>query len=487
MRRHLAASALFAAGLVVTTASAQPPAGGTAPPPKPTEKKAPEKKPADGVDAQIGAALANDPDVKMARAKIALAEAELAKARQAIALKVTTLRSGIAAQRAALDSAAEQAAVAERQAAGGAASRAELLAAREKGAAAQAKLAGLEAELKLLVGDGPRAAAGEESVPTYSAAESRALALEYLRAAGSNSNRSLRALAPADRPAPYCTTCHDVGRDGNILEKDWHGCPGIAQEVARPVPAAPKGPVSDRLRAALDKTVSVGAKDAKVTFEQAVEAFKKDAGLDVPVRAEVKVGPVVSLGESLPVGAWLQLFADGTPGTRLLVREYGLLVTTKELAPPDGVSVFDFWKQKPAAAPKADGKPARGVSYRHQGRTGTLPYHATAHAKSDEAFRAAIGLVKAGKPSPTHPDPDAEWVKALDRDHMRFVIPDPRAFGLGTDEPVEIVVAMADLRNPAQEAWTRVGGKQVQKVADFGPDAAKALADALQSDAGPKR
>ena len=55
------------------------------------------------------------------------------------------------------------------------------------------------------------------------------------------------------------------------------------------------------------------------------------------------------------MGAWLQLYADGTPDTRILVREYGLLITNKELNPPDAISVFDFWKQKPEK--KAEPKP----------------------------------------------------------------------------------------------------------------------------------
>ena len=78
---------------------------------------------------------------------------------------------------------------------------------------------------------------------------------------------------------------------------------------------------------------------------------------DVPVRAEFKVSPIVSLGEELPVGAWLQLFADGTPDIRIVVREYGLLVTSKTAAPPDALSVQEFWKQ--TAAPKAEDAPKK--------------------------------------------------------------------------------------------------------------------------------
>ena len=523
MRRPLAASALFAAGLAVMTAAAQPPAGtpvgnpggGTAPP-KPAEKKAPEKKAAE-VEQLIDAALEGDPDVRLARAKIALAQAELAKARQAAAVRVTTLRATIQELRSAVAAGADRIASTEGMVKKGVMPEAQVQAEKDKLEAARAKLAGAEAELRLIAGgagvvgglglgadtkeftqaviDALAAARLADKVqrvfpppPDQNPSVVAELAALLGHGDRATARAALLALQRPPVPVPACTGCHDVARDGNILEKNWHGCPGIVQQVARPAaPAAPKGPVSDRLRAALDKTVSLGPKDAKVTWEQAVEVFKKDAGLDVPVRAEVKVGPVVSLGETLPVGAWLQLFADGTAGTRVLVREYGLLVTSQNLAPPDGVSVFEFWKQKPAAAPKAAEKPARGVSYRHNGRTGTLPYHATAHPKSDEAFRAAIGLVKAGKAIWAPPDAGAEWAKALDRDHMRFVIPDPQAFGLGGDEPVEIMVAMADLRNPAREVWTRVGVNRVQRYTDFGPDAAKTFADALQTDPGPKK
>ncbi|MBX9628474.1 MAG: hypothetical protein K2X82_32050 [Gemmataceae bacterium] len=471
MRRHLAASTLFAAGLVAMTASAQPPAGDKAPPQRLPEKKAPEKK-ADGVDAQIEAALATDPDIRMARAKIALAEAELAKARQGVALKVTTLRAGIEEQR----TAAALAEVGLRDAevrfatvnAGG--SREQVLAARVKLEAAKATQARAEAELKLLVGDGPKVAAAPDQAATGPAA------IAWYNARNSYDHAVIAALLASQLqrsgPAQACTVCHDVARDGNILEKNWHGCPGIVNEVARPAPAAPKGPVSDRLRAALDKSVSLGAKDAKVTFEQAVEAFKKEAGLDVPVRAEAKVGPVVSLGESLPVGAWLQLFADGTAGTRILVREYGLLVTTKELAPPDGVSVFDFWKQKPAGK-----KAKRAISFFIGNDAHSVTPEAVA-AAGDAPFRAAAGLLRAGKPAQNR---EGQWEPWDGQNAVYLVIPDPRAVGLEDGEGVEIMVGLTAARTPDGTAWYRRGGEAgvTYKVTDCPPEAVKAVADAL--------
>ena len=54
------------------------------------------------------AALANDPDVQVARAKVLLAEAEMAKARQAVVLKVMTLRASIEEHRRNVDAASER-------------------------------------------------------------------------------------------------------------------------------------------------------------------------------------------------------------------------------------------------------------------------------------------------------------------------------------------------------------------------------------------
>lgn len=505
MPRLLAASALFAVGLLAVTGAAQPPGlpvgdGKTAPPagekaappPKaadkqytgPAGKKAADKKD-EPVERLIEAALANDPDVKMARAEIALAEAKLAKARQGVAVKVTTLRATVQELRSAVASAADKIAYTEGMVKKGFMSAEQVPAEKDKLEAARLRLAGAEAELKLVAGDGLRAA--DPAAPR--AFDPGALLSDQLQADHAYSVLVAR-MAALKRlgPTPACNTCHDAARDGDLLAANWHGCPGILQNVQPAAPAAPKGPVSDRLQAALDKPVSLGAKDAKITFEQAVEAFKKDAGLDVPVRAEVKVGPVVSLGETLPVGAWLQLFADGTPGTRLLVREYGVLVTTKDLAPPDGVSVFEFWKQKPAA-PKA--APGRAMSGRF---TSPVPGGAVIAREApanqidryEPAFRAAVELVRSGKHVPVA-DADAEWAAALAGNHVRLVIPDPWTLGLDAGEPVEIVVAMADPRTPPTAAWTRLGGRTVGKHTDFAPEAAKAFAEAGRLAPEPKK
>lgn len=301
VRRVLSLVALGAVA-VAATGWAQPPAG--------------EKKAAPKPDADLEAALAHDPDVRLARAKVQLAGAELAKARQAVVARLLTLRATIEDQKRALDTAAQLFAQADQGAKAGHVSRGELLAATDKMLVARSALSRSETELKLMTTTGG-AAPGQ------------------CPAVGGNTAN--------------CTACHKDpfgGEDAKVAQRLDNF--RKVMDAAR----APAGPIPDRIRAALDKPVKFGAKGTSVKFDAALEEFKKH-GLDVPVRVPVKVSPVDSLGEEMPIGAWLQLFADGTDGTLFLVREYGLLVTHKSAGPPpDAVSVFDLWKQKPVAAPK---------------------------------------------------------------------------------------------------------------------------------------
>ena len=272
----------------------------------------------DAADAVIAAALANDPDVKMARAKIQLAEAELAKARQAVTLRVVTLRAKIASHRTEVATAQDSVALITRQVQAGTTPTSELLSPRTKLEAAQAAQALAEAELKLLTGGTGVAVAD----PT--------------------ADKVGRVWGGWDDLA----NAEDASKVARLLE--YHRAVLLQER------AAVKGPIPDRIRAALDKPVRLGAKGEKVTFPQALEAFKKEAGLDVPVRGTDAFVSILSQGEELPVGAWFQLFQDTYDGA-FYVREYGLRFATKQSAPPDAPTLTDFWKQRPPAkepAPK---------------------------------------------------------------------------------------------------------------------------------------
>jgi hypothetical protein len=316
MARRTIVSALFVVGLFAVAAAGQQPKF-TVTDPKSKEKKA------DPADAAVAAALANDPDVLVARAKVQLAEAELAKARQAVVLKVMTLNAAIQEQKSALAATEDRLAWTARMVEKGVTDQRQLVEDRAKLESAKAALTRSQMELKLLTGSGKEH--GVEMTPSVGFDRAVASGLHFLSARAGEESQQATALALL------------AGLD--------------AYRAAHAI----KGPIPETIRAALDKRVKLGRKDFQmlVTFEEALAIFKKEAGLDVPVRVMIKdVSSILPEGEELPVGAWFQLFADGNPDARFLVREYGLLVAPKATAPPDAVSVIDFWKQKPAAAKK---------------------------------------------------------------------------------------------------------------------------------------
>ncbi len=328
MRRLLTASVLFTLALLATAAGQpQPPdPGGQIPLPK---KGADEKQPPGEkiviitpTEAAIAAALANDPDVRMAKAKIQLAEAELAKARQAVTLKVVALKAKIDQLKVDLRAAEDRLAWVTAMVQKAAIQQSELLAARDRLDAAKGALALAETEWKLLTGSAFGGPVADLIEPNATA-----MGLAWLAAHGQSDQT-------AARLARYLA----------------------AMEAAQKL-AAVKGPVPDRIRAALDKPVKLAEKGHSIQFHEVVEAFKK-AGFDVPIRQNQKAGfaLLMSQGEELPIGAWLQLFLDSTPGTVMVVREYGILVVDKANAPPDAPSVIDFWKQK---APTKEAEPKK--------------------------------------------------------------------------------------------------------------------------------
>jgi hypothetical protein len=348
MSRRTMVSALAVVGLLAVVALGQPPDSGQ------TKAKktfaGPDGKKADPTDAAVKAALANDSDVQVARAKVLLAEAELAKAKQAVVLKVMLLQATIQEQKAAVEAARERVALAERMHKTSQMTQTQLLDERTKLESAQAALVRTETELKLLTGAGKEM--GMEGAPGATDPTAEQALLWFSR-------RML---------------------EGRALETTLHGY-GTK---------TPVGAVPERIRAALDKPVKLGAKGEKVTFEKAMDVFKMDAGLDVPVRGKFpfilgkppQLGDdkkiqapstieIMSEGEELPVGAWFQLFEDIAVGTQpdyslrrfhFYVRDYGLFITVADAAPANAPTLTEFWKQKPPVAkkgPKEVGEPEK--------------------------------------------------------------------------------------------------------------------------------
>lgn len=334
------ASALFGLGAVSLIAVGQP-----TPEKKATDRPA-EKKKADPIETAIDSALANDPDVRMARAKIQLAESELAKAQQQVVVKVVTLHASIQEQRQVLASAEERYRLVAEGFAKGGASKKDILPEREKLEAVKAQLARLETELKLVTGTH---VAGNANAPADEV--HKAAARQGLTCAACHAGPGPHAAYPTAL-SWWLTRQPPQPLDSKKAIDFFNARMGQSQSI--------QGPVVDRIRGALDKPVRLGAKGEQVTLDKALEVFKKEAGLDVPVRKIGFITPggtlggkpdaqqprLESQGEELPVGAWLQLYQDFGNGM-FYVREYGLLFASKGYnQPPDAVPLIEFWKQK---------------------------------------------------------------------------------------------------------------------------------------------
>lgn len=307
MRKLYATSALFAL-TVCAVAWAQPPKTDPPPVPKaPPAKVDAPKKPVDATDAAIAAALANDADMKMARAKLQLAEAELSKAKQAVTLRVFTLKAQLESLKVERDATLERVRITEARTRAGQESPISLAEVRVAYEKVNRALATAEAEWKLLTAsDGPdahkviRAFEFTDLVHEGGAATDRLLAVQRL------------------------------------LEQ---------ARAAKP----PVGPVSDRLRAALDKPVKLGKKGDAIQVTEAMELIKRETALDVSIRGLESFRATLALeGEELPAGAWFQLIQDQF-GMVPYVREYGILFAEKKDAPADAVTLVEFWKPKAAA------------------------------------------------------------------------------------------------------------------------------------------
>lgn len=332
MRRRTTASALAVVALCAGPSPGQPPA---------------KKAPADPTDALIQKALANDPDVQVARAKLALAEAEVAKARQAAVTRVLMLRDTVEQQRQAVARMSEVLALKERAVQAGGGAREDLLGLQEKVAVARAALERAETELRLLTGDGPKAA----TTPNPTAA-------------------FLEKLMTAEQGAA----------DEEARAKVIRLFAGVLDQ-ARLV----QGSIPDRIRAALDKKVRLGGKGGPgITLDAAMDVFKKEAGLDVPIRPTPSPMPRIIPGdEELPIGAWFQMFQDiggQGEGFAFYVREYGLLVANRQTAPPDAMTLTEFWRTRPVLAQQGPG-PKLPAGKRHE----------LAHDKLPDTIKAKVG------------------------------------------------------------------------------------------------
>ena len=112
----------------------------------------------------------------------------------------------------------------------------------------------------------------------------------------------------------------------------------------------------ERIKKLLDQEVEfeIGGESIHRTMQFLLEAAKSDIPLrNLPSDQDVHVHP---LKGKLTVGAWIQAIEDSDPKVRVVIRDYGILLTTSDRVPEGALRVQDLWKGNYAELKKPEAK-----------------------------------------------------------------------------------------------------------------------------------
>jgi hypothetical protein len=261
----------------------------------------------------LAKALKDNPDVRVAEAKVREAEAELNRARLLVAQKVTAFAAAHDAARKMVEEAEARLKRVNQLKASNAVSTEEVKEAEAALARAKAELAKIEAEMPYLLGK----QAGGASAPDPS---STRFFFDQLQRSGDASDAA-------------------VAR-------------GLYWLALQQTPGASAGTVPEKIRKTLDKPISVNFNN--VSFAELVRELQDLTGISFRnhVSDRYKDGnPNMTLKlQDLPLRAVLQAIQDEFPGEgvstlgglRFVVREYGILVTFQNKMPPGAMLATDF-------------------------------------------------------------------------------------------------------------------------------------------------
>jgi hypothetical protein len=319
----------------------------------------PDKTAIPSLEEMLTRALKDNPDIRVAEAKVREADAELNRTRLLVTQKVIAFHRSLEAQKAVVDLAEKEIKqlqdLAPQDAQGFARVKSELTDRQTKLTVAKAKLAEVEAEMPYLLGRQPQSAKSHLDVnSTYS----------FLSGAQLPATRYDTFWMMANQPINM-----NLYRDtsGMLYQQlNWFDPNNIVNSqavqylaAATATPPAP-GSMADKIRKALETPVTF--KVAQQPLSDVLAAIEK-AAPDVSFRVvDLKDRPIASLQVSnfrvqdLPVVAVLQGLEDTFPGLVFVVREYGILVTWSERLPPGAARVEAFWKagkEKPKPAEDA--------------------------------------------------------------------------------------------------------------------------------------
>lgn len=273
----------------------------------------------------LATALRNSPDVQVADAKVRGAQAELRRTRMTVLQRVIEGRAAVEAQQAAVVHAEVNLRRMQKLAQAANVPTDEVQRAEVQLAAARALLAQAEASLNALTGTLP---------PGIGAMTGEGAGVAAVT-------------GPAVQPAPAGGVM--PGMPAGAL---GFGGGGLGMGGEAPL-QEPRGPIADKLRAALDRPVKLAPAKEKPLVEvlQPFRAAAKDVPFLIHLGEKAQEPISLSLEGEVPLGAAFQALEDVAPALRCYVREYGIIVT-EDGAPPisDGMPIVTFWRLKDKAA-----------------------------------------------------------------------------------------------------------------------------------------
>jgi len=283
-------------------------------PTPPKTEKVPEPPAKSKLEEMIDKALRDNPDVRLAAAKVAEAEAELTRARLLVVQKVASAYQAVEAQKAAVEAAEAEHKDVQTAYQAGRVDQATFATAKQKLLDAKAKLADLETQLPYLLGKEPTGDAARAPADAQRGAYDEFIRRVYLDTTGR-------------LPTP---------------EELALGASFKASFV--------QGPTADRIRAALDKPFTYDNKDQSIdSLIKALDQSLSEGGSGLIIKNNWTIAPNSAVGDvvkfdHIPIGAVLEWVEDDLPGYRAVVRDYGVVIVRKDDVPPGAPLLREFWK-----------------------------------------------------------------------------------------------------------------------------------------------
>lgn len=299
--------------------------GQTTTPSTPKETKLTKKS---ELELALEEALKNNPDLRVAVAKAAEADAQLVRARAQVVQKVVAAYQVIDKAKATL--AAAEATLARMQ----------KLRSQTKGVVA-------EADYEAAVASVAQAKA------SLAAAQSE---LDYLTGKGKHAEKASRLYSKLDRD------------DAEKVIRVYGHLSDLVTEQA-------KGPAADRIRKALGKKGRFIIKD--LTAREVLKSIQTEAERSgIHVQANTKGDAwdqkVTATFDDVPLSTVLQLLEDTLENHHVVIRDYGLLVVPRDKLPHGAVTMAAFLQSKPADPSAKNEDPIEGKVTRADGDLVTL-------------------------------------------------------------------------------------------------------------------